>query len=153
MARLSNAERDQKKLDGKNLYIKGFSLQSISSIVKISLDSIRKWHKEGEWERAKELANISPSEIENMVLENIKAIKEGKPLLYKSDDISKLVASLDRLKDKKRKAVYTMQAFMDFDNKLLEIAGGLKGSKREERLQKIKELRQWQDEYVNSLLE
>lgn len=151
MARLSNQDREQKQRDSKALYIKGFSLQLISEMIGISVDSLRKWYKEEEWEKAKELSSISPSEIEDMIMVNIKAIKEGEKPPYKADDIAKLVASLDRLKDKKRKAVYTMEVFMHFRDWLLEKVANTKTKERELALNKLKEFSSLMEEYTNTL--
>ncbi len=153
MARLTNKQKDIKLSQGRNLYIKGFSLQTISEIIEISVDSLKKWRDENDWEEAKELSNISPSEIKGLILETVKDIKEGKKPKYKADDISKLVAAFDKITDKRKQAIYTMESFNDFSNWILGKAAKSKGKKRQELIDLTQTIRTQQDEYVSHLLQ
>lgn len=151
--RMPNSVRDQKMAQGKDLFVKGYSIQTISDILELSLDTITKWRKDNGWDAEKELNNISPSEIRGLILKNVEAIKKGKKMPYKPDDISKLVAALDKIDDKRKEAVYTMEAFNKFSKWLLEKAVAVTGNKREEILKRVQDLRVDQDLYVNELLE
>lgn len=151
--RLTNQERDRKIADAKGLFIKGLSIQTIAEIIYITEDTIQKWRKLFDWDKEKELYSISPSEIKSLILENVKAIKEGKKMPYKADEISKLVSAFDKITDSRKKAVYTMESFDGFSNWIIEQAAIQKGKKRQELITITKEIRTLQDQYINTLMQ
>jgi len=150
--RLTNSERDYLMSQGGELYAKGFSIQSIHELLKVGLKTLYKWKDEDEWEKKKELNLIRPSEIKNMILQYVVALKNGESLPYKADDLSKIAAAFDRLDDNRKKAVYTMEAFGEFSTFLIQKAGKSKGKRRDEILKQVKEIRVEFDNYVTELL-
>ncbi|MDO4225813.1 MAG: hypothetical protein Q4C75_07975 [Bergeyella zoohelcum] len=132
MARLTAAESDYKKSQGKELYIKGFSLTNIAEILGVSIKTLSKWRDDGKWEEERELSALKPSNIRRLTLKSALAIEKGEPLPYKADDISKIVAAFDRITDSKRTAVYTMESIDGFCSFMLEKAAKNTGKKREE---------------------
>lgn len=153
--RMSNIEKDKKMADALGMYIRGYSLQSISEMetILVGVKTLAKWAKDECWDEQKELQNISPNEIRAMILKNVAAIKSGKAMPYKPDDISKLAAAWDKMDDAKKKAVYTMEAFDAFIDFLLDKTARHKsGKKREKALETLKEVRELQDEYMQTLL-
>ena len=153
MARLTAAQADYKKSQGKDLFIKGFSITNISEIIGIGTKTLAKWRDEDDWEKEKELSNIKPSEIKNLILRYVLDIKEGKKPSHKADDLSKIAAAFDRLNDSRKKAVYTMESIDGFCSFMLEKAGKNTGKKRESLLELTKEIRPYFDAYVNELLQ
>ena len=153
MARLRASESESKKSQGKDLFIKGFSLTSISEITGIGLKTLTGWREKFEWEKEKELNNIRPSEIKKLILQYVVDIRDGKKPMHKADDLSKIAAAFDRLDDSRKKAVYTMESFDEFCSFMLEKAGKSLGKKRDDLLLKVKEMRIDFDEYVNQLLQ
>jgi hypothetical protein len=153
MARLTAAESDYKKSQGKELFIKGFLITNISEIIGIGVKTLGKWRDEGNWDNEKELASLKPSNIRRLTLKCAVAIQEGKPLPYKADDVSKIVAAFDRVTDSKKIAVYTMESIDGFSSYMLEKAGKNTGKKREDLLELLKEIRPHFDEYVTDLLQ
>ena len=59
--RLTAVERDYKKSQGKDLFIKGFTLTNISEIIGVGVETLSGWRDTDEWEKEKELNNIRPS--------------------------------------------------------------------------------------------
>ncbi|GAA5096875.1 hypothetical protein GCM10023210_31220 [Chryseobacterium ginsengisoli] len=153
MARLSASESVQKQSQGKDLFIKGFALTSISEITGIGIKTLSSWRDKFDWEKEKELNNIRPSEIKKLILQYVIDIREGKKPAHKADDLSKISAAFDRLNDSRKKAVYTMESFDEFCSYILEKAGKSTGKKRDDLLEKVKEIRIDFDEYVNQLLQ
>lgn len=153
MARLTSVEADYKKSQGKELFVKGFSITNISEIIGIGLKTLGKWRDENNWDDEKDLASLKPSNIRRLTLKCALAIEQGKPLPYKADDVSKIVAAFDRITDSKKKAVYTMESIDGFSSYMLEKAGKNAGKKREDLLNKLKEFRPYFDEYVSELLQ
>ena len=78
--RMRNAERDRKIKDAEALYIRGFSIQSISEFetIQVGTKTLAGWKKLHNWDEKKQLENISPNEIKGMIRSNIAAIKSGK---------------------------------------------------------------------------
>ena len=102
--RMKNAERDKKQKDALGLYIRGWSLQSISEMetIKVGLKTLTNWKKRYNWEEEKKLQNISPNEIKAMIRSNIAAIKSGKQMPYKPDDISKMAKAWESMDDNRK---------------------------------------------------
>ena len=153
MARLKAADADYKKSQGKELFVKGFTITNISEIIGIGVKTLGKWRDENKWDEEKELASLKPSNIRKLTLKMALAIDKGEPLPYKADDVSKVVAAFDRITDSKKIAVYTMESIDGFSSFMLEKAGKNTGKKREELLNKLKEMRPFFDEYITELLQ
>lgn len=152
--RMSNADRDKKQKDALGLFVRGYSLQSISEMenIKVGVPTLSRWAKDHNWEEQKELQNISPSEIKAMILKNVAAIKLGKEMPYKPDDISKLAAAWERMDDSKKRAVYSMESFDQFMDWFMDKCARSKAKKRETDLELLKIVRTLQDEYIATLL-
>lgn len=153
MARLKAADADYKKSQGKELFVKGFTITNISEIIGIGVKTLGKWRDEDKWDEEKELASLKPSNIRKLTLKMALAIEKGEPLPYKADDVSKVVAAFDRITDSKKIAVYTMESLDGFSSYMLEKAGKNTGKKREIILDLIKEIRPHFDAYVSELLQ
>lgn len=150
--RRTNAELDYLKAQGGELYAKGFSIQTIVEMTGVTPKTAYKWREECDWEHLKELHNLRPSEIKKMILDYVVALKNGEPLPYKADDLSKVAAAWDKIDDKRKRAVYTMETFSGFSSFLIDRAATAKGKKRQERLDQLKDLRVLMDEFVNMVL-
>lgn len=153
MARLKAADADYKKSQGKELFVKGFTITNISEIIGIGIKTLAKWRDEDDWEEEKELASLKPSNIRKLTLKMALAIEKGEKLPYKADDVSKVVAAFDRITDSKKIAVYTMESIDGFSSYMLEKAGKNTGKKRDALLDLIKEIRPHFDAYVTELLQ
>ena len=152
--RLANADRDKKISDALGLYVRGYSLQSISEMetIRVGVKTLNAWRVKGNWDEEKQLQNISPQEIKAMIRSNIAAIKSGKAMPYKPDDISKLAASWERMDDIKKKAVYSMEAFDSFIDWFMDVIAKSKAEKREKHLEYLKVIRLLQTEYIDTLI-
>ncbi|HAO08197.1 MAG TPA: hypothetical protein DCQ50_14705 [Chryseobacterium sp.] len=153
MARLTAAESDYKKSQGKELFLKGFTIANISEIIGIGIKTLGNWRNDGNWDDEKELSALKPSNIRKLTLKCALAIEQGKPLPYKADDVVKVVAAFDRITDSKKIAVYTMESVDGFSSHMLEKAGKNTGKKRDELLELLKLIRPHFDEYVTELLQ
>ena len=152
--RLANAERDKKINDALGLFIRGYSLQSISEMetIRVGVKTLNAWRVKGNWDEEKQLQNISPQEIKKMIRSNIAAIKSGKAMPYKPDDIAKLASAWDKMDDLKKKAVYSMEAFDAFIDWFMDVIAKSKADKREKHLEYLKVIRLLQTEYIDTLI-
>lgn len=151
--RMTSVERDYKKSQGKDLFIKGFSLTNISEIIDVGVKTLTSWRDLDNWEGEKELNNVRPSEIKKLILQYVLDIKEGRKPAHKADDLSKISAAFDRLNDSRKKAVYTMESIDGFSQFMVVEAGKSTGKKRDELIGLIKTIRPHFDKYVCNLLE
>ena len=150
--RLTNAERDKKKLDAKSLFCKGLSFQSISTIIGISTDTLKNWSKEQNWEEEKELYNITPNSLRKMVLELVRDMKAGNESNYSADEISKLASAFDKLGDKDKKTAYAMSTFDDFSDWLLLQIPKQKPKEQPALIELAQTIRNYQERYIQELL-
>ncbi len=151
--RMTSVERDYKKSQSKDLFVKGFSMNNISEIIGVGIKTLSKWRDDFNWQDEKDLNSLKPSTIRNLTLKMALAIEKGQKLPYKADDISKVVAAFDRISDSKKKAVYTMESIDGFSQWMIVQAGNNTGKKRDEFLELIKEIRPFFDRYVTELLQ
>lgn len=151
--RMTSAERDYKKSQGKDLYIKGFAVNTISEIIGVGVKTLSGWREEFDWEKEKELNNIRPSEIKRLILQYVSDIKNGITPMHKADDLSKIAAAFERTTDSYKKAVYTMESIDGFCQFMVVAAGQSTGKKREMLIDLIKAIRPYFDKYVNELLQ
>lgn len=150
---MTAAERDYKQSQGKDLFIKGFSIANISEIIGVGIKTLGDWREKGDWDKEKELNNIRPSEIKKLILQYVMDIKNGDTPLYKADDLAKVAAAFDRISDARKKAVYTMESIDAFCQYMVVQAGKNTGKKREEFIDLLKAVRPHFDKYVNELLQ
>lgn len=150
--RMTSVQRDYKKSQGKDLFIKGFSVTNISEIIGVGIKTVSGWRDLHNWEGEKEINAVRPSEIKKMILQYVLDIKDGKKPQYKADDLSKISAAFDRLNDGRKKAVYSMEVIDDFSQFMMVLAGTNIGKKREELLELLQDARIYFDKYVNELL-
>ncbi|MCT2563958.1 terminase gpP N-terminus-related DNA-binding protein [Chryseobacterium herbae] len=152
--RMRNAERDKKMKDALGLYIRGYTLQSISEMetIKVGVKTLTDWKKRHNWDDEKQLHNISPNEIKAMIRSNIASIKSGKQMPYKPDDISKLASAWDKMDDIKKKAVYSMESFDALIDWFTDITAKSSGKKREDNLLLLKKIRTLQENYIETLI-
>lgn len=150
--RMTAAQSDYKKSQGKDLFVKGFALTNISEIIGVGIKTLSNWKELHEWENEKELHSLRPSEIKKMILQYVLDIKDGKTPRYKADDLSKISAAFDRMDDNRKKAVYTMESFDDFSQFMIVQAGTSTGKKRDEVLETLQNIRVYFDKYINELV-
>ena len=151
--RMTAVERDYKKSQGKDLFIKGFSITNISEIIGVGVKTLSGWRELHNWEGEKELNNIRPTKKKKLILQYVLDIKEGKKPQHKADDLAKISAAFDRLNDGRKKAVYTMESIDDFSQFMMVEAGNSTGKKRDEVLVLLQTIRVYFDKYVTELLQ
>lgn len=150
---MTSAEADYKKSQGRELFVKGFALSNISTIIGVGEKTLGKWRKDNAWDDEKEISSLKPSNIRRLTLKMALAVQNNEALPYKADDISKIVAAFDRITDNKKIAVYTMESIDGFSSHMLEKAGQNTGKKREEVLSLLQTIRPYFDEYISQLLQ
>lgn len=149
---MSAAQSDYKKLQAKDLFVKGFSLTNISEILGVGIKTLSNWRELYNWENEKELFAVRPSEIKKLILQYVLDIRDGKKPAHKADDLSKISAAWDRMDDDRKKAVYTMESFDGFSQFMVVQAGNNIGQKRDNILVLLQTIRVHFDKYINELV-
>lgn len=150
MARLKAEVKRKKQAEAKRLYLKQMSLEEISDIIDISLNTIRNWKTEGNWEDTLKLQNITPSEMRMKVLDTMQAMENGEKPKFKPDDIAKLAKAYDLFSDRKKNFGYMMDnlnAFSDFLLKL--VTQQPTQAKKQAMLKFTQQARGYMDEMLN----
>lgn len=150
--RMTASESDYKKSQGKDLFVKGFSMTNISEIIGVGVKTLTNWRELHEWDKEKELNSIRPSEIKKLILQYVLDIRDGKKPMHKADDLAKISAAWDRMDDDRKKAVHTMESFDGFSQFMIVLAGTSTGKKRDEILELLQSIRVFFDKYVNELV-
>lgn len=143
---------DYKKLQAKDLFVKGFSMTNISEILGVGVKTLSNWRELHHWENEKELYAIRPSEIKKLILQYVLDIRDGKKPAHKADDLAKISAAWDRMDDDRKKAVHTMESFDSFSQFMVVQAGNNVAQRREELLLLLQRIRIYFDKYVNELV-
>lgn len=149
---MTASKSDYKKSQGKDLFIKGFSLTNISEILGVGIKTLSNWRELHDWENEKELNSIRPSEIKKLILQYVLDIRDGKKPTHKADDLAKISAAWERMDDDRKKAVHTMESFDGFSQFMIVQAGNSTGKKRDDILELLQSVRVFFDKYINELV-
>lgn len=151
MGRLSNEVIEKKKIDGKELYIKGLSVQAISGIIDISTSTVNKWKRDGNWIEAKKLNNLSISELKNEILTTFQALKKGETPNITADQLSKIVSAFEKISDKKKNLAYMYESFKTLSSQLAENVTISKAKEKDFRLKAYQYARKTMDALTEEL--
>ncbi|MBY0244946.1 MAG: hypothetical protein K2Q03_05775, partial [Sphingobacteriaceae bacterium] len=122
MARLGEQDKIKKQAQAREMYTRDFSITFISEVVGVKPETIRTWAKVGEWEDLKRANAITPSHIQNMILQCAEEIKEGRTPKISPDQLAKLASAYEKLSDKRKHLGYMIDAFSELRNHLLRKA-------------------------------
>lgn len=111
MAKFTKEEIAKKKQYSKDLFIKGFLLETISDITGVALSTLKKWSKDENFEGAKKDSMISLKEIRNIVSESFISMAKGDKPAIKPDEAAKYAAAFEKLSDKKKTLSYMFEAY------------------------------------------
>ncbi|MEW6386810.1 MAG: hypothetical protein AB1491_04755 [Thermodesulfobacteriota bacterium] len=109
--------------EAQSAYLGGKSLEEIHSLVPVALGTLRRWHREGQWDEKRRQALVSPRWL-GKALKGVLREKVGK-LLTKGDlkpgeleELTKIVTLIDRLGsqgwDMRAAALEVMDRFREF---------------------------------------
>jgi hypothetical protein len=111
MARFTKEQQEQKKHYAKNLYIKGFDIETIADIIQVALSTVKRWYKDDNYEAARNSNFIALSELRNTILQSFMDLKEGKKPNIKPDEAAKYASAFEKLSDRKKVLTYMYESF------------------------------------------
>jgi len=148
--RLTKKESDQKKRQGKKMFINGFSQNEIADVLEVHLETIKRWYKKYDWQDAKDIHSLSISELKQETLRSFAALKAGETPKVSPDQLSKLSSTFEKLSDKKKNLAYMYDNFEELSDAILKDALSERLKKnREAKLEMAKYLRGMMDEVVS----
>jgi hypothetical protein len=126
MTRRYKTGRNKRELFFKEVqshYLAGKSLEDIEELFPVSLQTLKRWHKDGHWEEKKRHALVSPRWL-GEALKGVLREKTGKVLAkgdlkpQELDELTKIITLIDRLSnsgwDIRAAALEVMDRFSEF---------------------------------------
>lgn len=152
MARFSQEQTSQKKQYAKDLYIKGFTLDTISDIIGVAMTTLRKWAKENDFETAKQSSFIALSELRNTILQSFIDLKDGKKPTIKPDEAAKYASAFEKLSDRRKVLSFMYESFELLTDELTKDIEGARSAKAKElALETLKKVREKTDAILTKL--
>jgi hypothetical protein len=126
MTRRYKTGRNKRELffkEVQSLYLAGKDLEEIQEIFPLTLQTLKRWHKDGRWEEKKRHALVSPRWL-GEALKGVLREKTGKVLAkgdlkpQELDELTKIITLIDRLSnsgwDIRAAALEVMDRFSEF---------------------------------------
>ena len=149
MARFTKEVLEKKKREAKELYVKGFEIETISEIINVSATTIGRWAKIDEYEQARNSKYIALSELRNVILQSFIDMKDGKKPNIKPDEAAKFAAAFEKLSDKKKVLSYMHDNYEMLTDELIKEVQETKGIKNKEfALAVLKKVREVTDDIL-----
>lgn len=151
-AKFSRKTRENLIEQAKSLYLKDFSPETISEILKISVATVKKWISQYDFERAKKSQLIALSQIRRSILESYADMLEGREPRIKPDQAAKYAAAFEKFSTRKQVLIYMYEAFeMLTDQYQKNVENAKTPAEKEEALQDLQKLRKNMDILVKNL--
>jgi hypothetical protein len=116
-------KRDLYWEDAQSLFLAGKELEEIEDLFPVALQTLKRWHQEGQWEEKRRQVPVSPRWL-GEALKGILRAKAGQIIVrgdlktQELDELTKIVTLLDRLCsqgwDMRAAALEVMDRFSDF---------------------------------------
>jgi len=152
MARFNKETLEKKKREAKDLYVKGFDIETISDIITVSANTIGKWAKSDNFEQARNSKFIAMSELRNVILNSFIAMKNGEKPNIKPDDAAKFAAAFEKLSDKKKVLSHMHDNYNLLTDELINDVQSAKGQKNKEiALTVVKKVREKTDDILTRI--
>lgn len=149
--RLTKKESDKKRRQGKRMFINGFSRQEIAEILEVHIETIKRWYKQDEWQKEKDMHSLSISELKRETLQTFADMKEGKTPKLSPDQLAKLASTFEKLSDKKKALAYIYENFDNLSDAILKDAlSERKKATRESKLDIAKYVREIMDDLISA---
>lgn len=109
-------EMDRIREQAEDCFLRlGMKGREIAKYLDVSEQSISGWRKNGNWDKRKELAELTPVKLKELMMEEARKVIAGEKSEIDADQLSKIMASIDRL-DKRVNARVVMEVLRMLDN-------------------------------------
>ena len=135
MAQFSKKERERKVQHARQLWCKGFDIESIADILgDVTVSTVARWAKDGGFEESRRSQLIALSEIRNSILESYAALLDGKKPKITPEAAAKYAAAFEKFSDRKKVLTYMHEAYQFLDEEYCNSIQSAKGRKEKEQL-------------------
>lgn len=142
MPKMSEAERQIKIEQARQMYCKGFDAQTISDIMVLAVRTVNEWIRVYDFEKSKRSQIIALSEIRNSVLESYADVLDGKTPKISADQAVKYANAFEKFSSKKQVLSYMHEAYeMLTDEYMREIQKEQDLKERESLLKELRKVR------------
>ncbi len=112
MARFSKAEREKRIEQAKQLFCKGFDIDTIAEIMSdVAASTVAKWAEQYDFDKLKRSRTIALSAIRDSILESYADVLEGKTPRITPDQAAKYATAFEKFSQQKQVLMYMYEAF------------------------------------------
>jgi len=152
MAKFSKAQLEEMTGKAKNLYCKDFDIDTIAELLKVSKQTVEKWARDNDFEKAKKSQLIAISELRNSILESYADVLDGKTPRITPDAAVKYAKAFELFSSKKQVLLYMFEGFeLLTDEYQHEIQNTRGKAKKTELLDMLKHLRETMNRVITNL--
>ncbi|MCX8149224.1 MAG: terminase gpP N-terminus-related DNA-binding protein [Thermaurantimonas sp.] len=151
-AKFSSIKREKLIEQAKSLYLKDFSIETISQILNVSASTIKKWVNQYDFEKSKKNQLIALSQIRRSILESYADMLEGREPRIKPDQAAKYAAAFEKFSARKQVLIYMYEAFeMLTDQYQKNVEQAATKQEKEEAMRDLQNLRKNMDIVIKNL--
>ncbi len=152
MARYSDKVLAQKQRHGKELYVKGFIIETIADITGMAVSTIQRWARDDDWETAKNSSYLALSELRQTILDSFVSLKNGEKPTIKPDEAAKYASAFEKLSDNRKVLSFMYEAFeMLTDELTKDVQNAKSKAGKENALETLKKVRAKTDTILTRL--
>lgn len=152
MSKYTKAEKERKVEEARRLYVKGFDLDAIARFVDVSMDTLRKWVREHDFEASRKTNIIQRPEIIEALLQSFQSVLNGETPRIRPLDAAQYASAFEKLSDKKKLLSFTMEAYeLLTDEMIAAIEKGNGEKAKKDLFAMVKEVRYYMDRVVGRL--
>lgn len=153
MARFSKAEREKRIEQAKQLFCKGFDIDTIAEIMSdVAASTVAKWAEKYDFDKLKRSRTIALSAIRDSILESYADVLDGKTPRITPDQAAKYATAFEKFSQHKQVLTYMHEAFELLHEEFMRDMQNAKTKKdRESILLFMRESRNRQDRVLTTL--
>jgi hypothetical protein len=152
MAKLKKTEREEKVLQAKQMYCKGFDTATIAAIMgSVTERTVANWVREFDFDKSKKSQIIALSEIRNSILESYADLLDGKQPKVKPDEAAKYATAFEKFSSKKQVLSYMHEAYEMLTDTITADIQKAKTKEKQTLLEQLKYLRNTMDKVLTKL--
>lgn len=112
MARFTKAQREEKIEQARNMYCKGFDVQTIADTMgDVEVITVERWARDNDFEKSKRSRVIALSAIRDSILESYAEMLDGKKPKVSPDAAAKYATAFEKFSSKKQVLTYMHEAY------------------------------------------
>ncbi|MDD4820521.1 MAG: hypothetical protein PHD21_06785 [Flavobacteriales bacterium] len=140
MARLSKSDTQQKKAQGKDMYLRGVDLDTVATYLGLKSSTVFRWAQVENWEDTRKLYQLTPTEIKRAVLDSWDSVLKGDKPKVSADMAVKYARAFELCSDPRRLLSYCYEVAKILRAQLLKKVETAPKNKKESVLNFVKQV-------------